>query len=185
MKEKIFKIFICIVLTLIFVSIINIKLELKNMSKEISALKTDEKLMLYQIEDNEKGISELDRLINKYSKEYGVDRNLVKAIAKVESGGNQNARSNAGAVGAMQVLPSTAKAMGENPYTLEGNIKAGTKYLAYLQKKYKGNQELTIAGYNAGEGNIAKYKGIPPFKETKHYIQKVKKEKYKLDIDKK
>ena len=78
-------------------------------------------------------------------------------------------------------MPSTGKAMNENVYTTDGNIRAGIKYLAYLNKKFNGNTDLVLSAYNAGEGNVSKHNGVPPFKETKNFVKKVKTEKAKLD----
>ena len=103
----------------------------------------------------------------------------MHAVAQVESNKKQSAISKSGAVGVMQVLPSTAKAMGvDNPYSTEDNIKAGVKYLKYLQDKFNNNTDLVLSAYNAGEGNVSRNK-IPA--STRHYVHKVKKEKNKLD----
>ncbi len=107
---------------------------------------------------------------------YGVPANLLKAVAKVESNYNPNAVSSAGASGVMQLMPATAKGLGvTDVFDPVQNIHGGAKYLSQLYKKYDGNLELTLAGYNAGPGNVAKYGGVPPFKETQNYIVKVKK----------
>ena len=170
---------IIIILSLIILSIVSVLYnKMCTLEKEINLLSYNQSLILCQVQDSEKEIvaveNDVDKLINKYSKQYGVNNKLAHAVAKVESNKQQNRISKSKAVGIYQVLPSTAKKMGENPYTIEGNIRSGIKYLAYLDKKYNGNTELILAGYNAGEGNVKKYGGVPPFKETKSYIQKVK-----------
>lgn len=164
------------------------------MNDRISNLSNNQTLILYQLEDNEKNVNkankdiikvvknvnQIDTLINKYAQEFNIDPALLHAVATVESGKNQSARSSSNAIGVMQVLPATAKAMGENPYTTEGNIRSGAKYLAYLKNKYKGNEELMLSAYNAGEGNVAKNGNKPP-QYTQKYIQKVKNEKQKYN----
>lgn len=165
---------------------------LNNMSKKIdtleakiSELQRNETLVLLQLQDEEqniqtmrKSISDIDLLINKYSKQYGVDKNLAHSVAKVESGKKQEARSKAGAIGVFQVMPSTGKAMNENVYTTDGNIRAGIKYLAYLNKKFNGDTDKVLSAYNAGPSIVSK-KGVLP--STQKYIKKVKIEKAKLD----
>lgn len=116
----------------------------------------------------------LDQIFEDASKKYSVSINLLKAVAKAESGFNPNAVSKAGAQGVMQLMPSTSKGLGvTNPFDAEQNIMGGAKLLSGLLKKYDGNIELALAAYNAGSGNVAKYGGIPPFKETQNYVKKV------------
>lgn len=108
--------------------------------------------------------------LNKTAKKHGIDPMLVKAIIKVESGGRPNARSPKGAVGLMQVMPATARQYGR--YNLKDpkqNITVGVRHFAGLKKRYK-NTKIALAAYNAGEGNVNKYGGIPPFKETRRYV---------------
>lgn len=116
----------------------------------------------------------LDDIFKEASEKYNVSYDLLKAIAYNESGFKADATSQAGAMGIMQLMPSTAKAMGvTDAYDPYQNIMGGAKLLSTLSDMYDGNQTLMIAAYNAGSGNVAKYGGIPPFKETQNYVSKV------------
>ena len=118
------------------------------------------------------GISEdvVKESIVKHSMEMGVDPALALSIAKKESGFKHEIKSPYGAVGVFQVLPSTAKKIGYNPYYLNENIKAGLTYYKMMYKMF-GSTELALAAYNAGPGNVKKYGGtIPPFRETRRFV---------------
>ena len=116
----------------------------------------------------------LEEYFKEASETYGVDINLLKAIAKQESNFNPSATSSAGAIGVMQLMPSTAKGLGvTNAYDAQQNIMGGAKLMAQNLKKYNGDVSLALAAYNAGGGNVDKYGGIPPFKETQNYVKKV------------
>lgn len=115
-----------------------------------------------------------DHIIQSASETFGVDRGLVKAVIHTESGFNPNALSKPGAQGLMQLMPATAGMYDvNNVFDPHENIHAGTKHLAYLLKRYDNSWEMALAAYNAGEGNVRKYKGIPPFAETQDYIKRV------------
>lgn len=105
----------------------------------------------------------------------GVDPFVALSIVKLESNFDQRKKNPSGAVGLFQLMPNTAKVLGVNPYIANDNIKGGLMYYQQLYKKF-GSMELALAAYNAGPGNVAKYKGIPPFKETHAFISKIKKE---------
>lgn len=115
-------------------------------------------------------------LIWEKAAKYDVDPALVAAIVENESRFRPRALSHRGARGLMQLMPRTGRWMGaQNLYDPEQNLDAGVKYLKYLEKRFNGNQTKIIAAYNAGEGNVLRYGGIPPFRETRTYVKKVKK----------
>jgi hypothetical protein len=115
-------------------------------------------------------------LIHEKSVKYGVDPVLVAAVIEQESRFKSRARSHVGAKGLMQLMPRTGRWMGaRNLYDPEQNVDAGVKYIKYLNKRFKGNVKMTIAAYNGGEGNVKRYGGIPPFRETRQYVKKVMK----------
>lgn len=121
-----------------------------------------------------KNANAYDDIIKNASAKYGVDSKLVKAVIQTESGFNINAVSPVGAQGLMQLMPATARRFNvSNAFDPAQNIDGGVRYLSWLIKNFKGNLEHAVAGYNAGEGNVTKYGGIPPFKETRDYVQRV------------
>lgn len=108
------------------------------------------------------------------AREHGVDEAIVRAIIHAESAFNPNALSRVGAQGLMQLMPATARRFGvSNAFDATQNISGGVKYLAWLLKRFNGNLSLAAAGYNAGEGAVDKYKGVPPYSETQRYVQRV------------
>ncbi len=115
-----------------------------------------------------------DAIIQDAAATYGVDKGLVKAVIHTESGFNPNARSGPGAKGLMQLMPATAQRFAvSNVYDPKQNIHGGTRYLRFLMDRFQNNLELALAAYNAGERNVEKYGGIPPFAETQDYVHRV------------
>ena len=107
--------------------------------------------------------------------QHGVDEAIVRAIIHAESSFNPNARSRVGAQGLMQLMPPTARRFGvSNSYDPVQNIGGGVQYLAWLLKRYNGDLTLAAAGYNAGEGAVDRYKGVPPYSETRRYVERVR-----------
>lgn len=108
------------------------------------------------------------------ARDFGVDQAIVRAIIHAESAYNPNALSRVGAQGLMQLMPATARRFGvSNSFDAGQNIRGGVQYLAWLLKRFNGNLTLAAAGYNAGEGAVDKYKGVPPYSETQRYVQRV------------
>lgn len=105
---------------------------------------------------------------------HGVEEAIVRAIIHAESAFNPNALSRVGAQGLMQLMPATARRFGvSNAFDASQNIGGGVKYLAWLLKRFNGNLTMAAAGYNAGEGAVDKYGGVPPYGETQRYVQRV------------
>ncbi len=116
----------------------------------------------------------MEAIFEEAAETYGVDANLLKAIAKQESNFDASATSSSGAMGVMQLMPSTAESLGvEDPYDAYQNIMGGAKYISQLLERYDGDVTLALAAYNAGSGNVDKYGGVPPFTETQNYVAKV------------
>lgn len=122
-----------------------------------------------------KKLSKYEPIINKVSKKYGLNKNIIRSVILTESAANEKAISSAGAKGLMQLMDSTSLDMGvKNSFDPMENILGGSKYLSNLLKKYDGDLERSLAAYNAGPGNVDKYDGIPPFEETQNYVKRIK-----------
>jgi hypothetical protein len=118
--------------------------------------------------------SKYNEFIIAAARKHDVDAALVSAVIKAESDYDPRTISNKGARGLMQLMPATAKRFGvTNSFDPEENIYGGTRYLRWLLTKFDGNADLAVAAYNAGEGNVNKYNGVPPFRETVNYINRI------------
>lgn len=116
----------------------------------------------------------INKLIDEYSQKYGLDSDFVKAVVKQESGFNEKATSKCGAMGLMQLMPGTAKALNVNdPYNARDNIEGGVKYLKGLMDRFDGDMKLALAAYNAGPNAVKKYNGVPPYNETQNYVKNI------------
>ena len=121
-------------------------------------------------------VKEVHDLISAAAKKHGVSPALVKGIVATESNFRCDARSSVGAIGLMQLMPATAQEYGADPSVPAQNIDAGTRYISFLLQKYKKSRnqlKFAIAAYNAGFGAVDRYRGVPPFRETRGYVTKV------------
>ena len=116
---------------------------------------------------------EIKTAIVKTALNMGVDPCIALSIAKLESEFIPTKKGASGAVGLFQLMPDTARRLGVNPYIVNDNIKGGIMYYQMMYKKF-GSMDLALAAYNAGPGNVARYKGVPPFRETQAFISKIK-----------
>lgn len=117
---------------------------------------------------------ELEQLIAEVGQRYGVDPNLIRQVVIAESGFDSKAVSQSGAIGLMQLMPGTARSYGvEDSFDPVQNLDGGTHFLRDLLNRFNGNISLALAGYNAGPGAVEKYNGIPPYRETQNYVQKI------------
>lgn len=118
-------------------------------------------------------MADYSQLIASKAQKYGIPANVLTELVRAESGFNPNAKSPAGAMGLGQLMPGTARSLGvTNPYDPEQNLEGTAKYLSQQLKKF-GSVPLALAAYNSGPGNVQKYGGIPPFKETRNYVNKI------------
>lgn len=116
---------------------------------------------------------EIAGLIKRVAREEGVDETLFMGLVYQESRFNPCARSQVGAIGLSQLMPGTAKDLGVNPHNIEENLRGGARYLRQQLRTYGGDVNKALAAYNAGPGNVNKYGGIPPFKETQGYVHNI------------
>ena len=128
--------------------------------------------------------AEFEEIISETATRYDLDPDLIRAIIQIESGGIPDARSSKGAIGLMQLMPETSSNLAvSNPLDPRANIQGGTKYLSRLLERFRGNLVLALAAYNAGPEKVKRYKGIPPYPETRRYVRNVLKQwqKYRSD----
>jgi soluble lytic murein transglycosylase-like protein len=118
--------------------------------------------------------SEYENIINTYADKYRVNASLVKAVIQAESGYNANAVSSKGASGLMQLMPGTARSLKvADSFNPKDNVEGGVRYLRFLLDTFRGDVSLALAAYNAGLSKVAKYGGIPPYSETRTYVNRV------------
>jgi soluble lytic murein transglycosylase-like protein len=116
----------------------------------------------------------IDEAIETAARRHNVDPNLVRAVIKVESGGNPSAVSRKGAMGLMQLMPATARELKlSNPFDPAQNVDAGVRHLKGLLDNFRGDLNLTLAAYNAGQGAVRRNGGVPPYMETRNYVQRI------------
>jgi len=127
------------------------------------------------------GSPEPEKLLRDAAQAYGIDPAFIRSVAQIESGLRQGAISPKGAIGLMQLMPTTAADLQVNPKEAAANASGGARYLRELLIRYKGDSVLALAAYNAGPGAVEKYKGTPPYQETRRYIVSVL-EEYKKQL---
>ncbi len=118
----------------------------------------------------------VQEMVRRYAVMFNLEEALIRAVIKAESNYNPRAVSRKGALGMMQLIPETARLMEvHDPMDPDQNIRGGSRYLRQMLDRFEGDLELALAAYNAGPGTVTRYGGIPPFEETRTYVERVKK----------
>lgn len=147
---------------------------IQGLLKEKAGLQAAIQHLLAELRSGKLNWSQLMQLVTALGKQYGLDPRLIEAVIIQESGGDARARSSAGALGLMQLMPGTAAALGvSNPLDPVQNVRGGITYLLEMLQRFHGNLALALAAYNAGPNAVAKYGGIPPYAETQRYVKDV------------
>ncbi|MEK6589462.1 MAG: lytic transglycosylase domain-containing protein [Nitrospinota bacterium] len=153
---------------------VKIKETPKTAVRQKGAGKADKRKSVRQPSNNNVNKEILYKNVSHTAKRHNIDPDLIWAIIKMESNFNSEAISPKGAVGLMQLMPTTAKAYDvSDPFNPHQNIEGGIKYMRYLLIAFNGDLKLSLAAYNAGERTVLNYKNIPPFSETEMYVKKV------------
>ncbi len=148
--------------------------EISHYFEHDSAQSANAKIVSANFRGHQASQEEIDAAIVMSAARHNVDPNLVRAVVKVESNFNSNAVSRKGAMGLMQLMPSTARSLNvKNPFDPEQNVDAGVRHLKQLLDNYNGDVNLTLAAYNAGSGAVARSAGVPHYAETQNYVRKI------------
>ncbi len=154
----------------LFASFTNVTTKASAPTTDAAAIKLDPNYIPADVPTS--GDHDIDLIILHAAAQNGLDPRLLHAVIWQESRYKRDAKSGAGAQGLMQMIPATAKRFNcDNAYDPQANVAAGAKYLRWLLERFDGDVTLALAGYNAGEGSVDKYNGIPPFNETQNYVR--------------
>ncbi|AMM92156.1 hypothetical protein UP17_06040 [Peribacillus simplex] len=152
----------------------NVETETKSFLQSSRLTSNNQIASAHTNDETREAVTNYDQIISQAASLYNLPEKLIKSVIKQESNFNPEATSYAGATGLMQLMPATARSLGVDDATdPEQNIMGGSKYLSQMMARYDGDIQVALAAYNAGPGNVDKYNGIPPFKETQNYVQKV------------
>jgi len=148
--------------------------ELSSISEKNGQASNQKPVYNFTTANNALIMNRINQAVETAAQKYNLNPNLIKSVIKAESSFNPYARSNAGAEGLMQLMPSTARVLGvSNSFDINQNIDGGAKYLREKLDQFNGNISLALAAYNAGPNAVIRYNGIPPYTETQNYVKKV------------